>query len=52
MKHALSRLYLKQEKFRQLFDSNHSSNVWIIWKFEKQEETVRMRGRVRSAKKY
>jgi hypothetical protein len=49
MKEALSRLHLKKERFRQLFDSNLSNNViqCLEWEFEKQEDTVRMRDTLR-----
>ena len=49
MKQALSRLYLQKEEFNYFFNSNLSNNVkkCLKWKFEKQEDTVRMRDTLR-----
>ena len=49
MKEALSRLHLEKEKFDYFFDSNLSSNVQecLDWRFEKEEDNVRMRETLR-----
>jgi hypothetical protein len=49
IKEALSRLYLERESFDYLFDSNLTSNVQqcLDWRFEKEEDNVRMRETLR-----
>ena len=49
MKEALSRLHLEKERFDYFFDSNLSSNVQecLDWRFEKEEDNVRMRDTLR-----
>ena len=49
IKEVLSRLYLEKERFDYFFDSNLSSNVQqcLDWKFENEEDKVRMRETLR-----